>query len=177
MERLGIGLFICLGCWGCGQLQPSAPSLAAVAGIYNFTVTRCSLCGESADLVVDFPPFESSTIVPGRGSGTAWTLAQVGSDMSGTTSGEVPPFGWSGSLTGTVVSATKIEITTLTYRDSSSHGGLHTFSGTGSGVVDSTGISGALAGDFALTPTFGGFVGTTTTCHGAQMPFRFSTTR
>src|SRR5882672_10302749 len=130
MGRLGMGAFVCLGFWGCSQSQPAAPSLASVAGVYNFTLTRCSLSGESANLVDNFPPFESSTIVPGTDSGTAWILAQIGSAVSGTTSGDVPPFGWSGSLTGTVVRSTTIEITTLTYRDASSHGGLHTFSGT-----------------------------------------------
>ena len=177
LARWEIGALTCLACWSCGQSQPSPPSLASVAGIYNsLTVTRCNSSGASAPLVEDsFPPLE--IFVFGPSVINPWKLSQVGGDVSGSTSGQVPPFSWSGTLTGTVVSATKIEITTLSYRDSSSHGGIHTFSGIGEGSVDSAGISGALAGRYTNTPTFGGFFGDTATCDGVEMAFRFSRTQ
>lgn len=160
-----------LASWSCGHSGPSAPSLPNVAGQYHLTVTPCSLPGKDAAQVEDFPPLLP---VFGVSSDPNWTLSQVGGNATGTASGQNPPLSWSGSLTAAVENAAKIEITTFTYRDSSSHGGIHRLSGIGEGFVDGSGIFGTLAGDYTSTPTFGGFVGETASCHGSQMPFRFS---
>jgi hypothetical protein len=177
LVRWQIGALMCLACWSCSQSQPSAPSLASVAGIYkSLRVTRCNPSGASAVSVEDsFPPLE--IFVFGPSVINPWTLSQVGGDVSGSTSGQVPPFHWSGTLTGRVVSADTIEITTLTYQDGSSHGGIHMLSGIGVASVDASGISGVFAGDYENTPTFGGISGTTMSCHGTQMAFRFSRTQ
>ncbi len=177
MKHRRIWMLVFLASSGCSQAQPPAPSLASVAGVYTLTVTRCAVSDEDTDPTVTFPPFDLSAIVPGTGSGTAWTFTQTGSDVAARTSGAVAPFDWSGNFAATVVSASVMRISTLTYRDGSSHGGLHNFSGIGQGRVDGSGVSGALVGDYAVTSTFGGFQGSTSSCHGAQMLFRFSRTQ
>ena len=165
------GASLCLMACACGSSPPTEPSLPTVAGSYNLSLTHCWL-SESQVLEDNFPPLEIFDF--GASSGTPWwTLSQVGGDVSGTTSGSFPPFNWSGSLTARVVSPTKIEIMTLNYRDSSSHGGIHTFSAAGNGVVGVAGdIGGTLAGDYTDTPTFGGFTESPNACHWTQMPFR-----
>jgi len=94
--------------------------------------------------------------------------------VSGSTSGSVPPFVWSGTLNGTLAGVTRIEITAFNYRDSSSHVGTHMFSGTGTATIGGDGLSGVFAADYTFTPTFGGFAGPSTACHGDQLPMRFA---
>lgn len=161
---------LCLACVACSQPAPSEPSAAFVPGTYELTITRCGVSGDLTPQVeASFPPFGPSSIqIP-------WTLSQTGSELSGSTSGSVPPFSWGGTLTGRVTSASRIEISSLSYRDSSSHGGSQRLSGTGVGTVDPASISGIFAGDYTFTPTFGGlFAGPSRTCQGVQMPMRFS---
>lgn len=169
-RRIYAGL--CLVCLGCSEPAPSAPSLASVAGTFELTVARCGLPGEVAGQVDAFLPphglFVSSVRSP-------WTLSQSGSEVSGGTSGSVPPFSWGGTLTGRVTNASRIEISGLSYRDSSSHGGIQTLSGAGEAFIEPAGIFGNLTGDYTFTPTFAGvFAGSPSTCHGVQMPMRFS---
>jgi hypothetical protein len=172
VARWQIGALMCLACWGCSQSQqlpvsptpPSPSPLASVAGTYSLTLIHCNLSGASAPPVLEtFPPPDFKGL---------WTLSQTGSDVSGSTSGFFASVPWSGTLTGRVVSGNIVEITTLNYRTGSTHGTNHSLSGTGTGLVDSSGISGTFTGDYKALPTFG--VGDTLSCHGAEMPLRFS---
>ena len=171
--RCALNAALCLVAVACDEPhQPTAPSLPSVVGTYDLTITRCALPdATTAPAAALFPP--RFTAVPGLTVVVPWTLTQNGREVTGSTTGSVPPFVWSGTLNGTITSATRIEIGTFNYRDSSSHVGIHNFSGTGTATI-TDGLSGALTADYTFTPTFGGFAGPTTACHGDQLPMRFS---
>lgn len=153
-------------CCGCSASPPSAPSTSTVAGSYSLSLTRCGL------------PREGTPAVPMIfvcSSENRWNLSQSGDEVSGRTEGQCPPFNWSGTLTGrTVAAGNSIVITALAYHDSSSHSQIQTLSLSGSGFMDVTGFSGSLRGDYSSQPVFGGAAGPVTTCHGTELPFRFS---
>jgi len=160
-----VALLVCCGCSGSGPTEPSLPS---VAGTYSLDLTPCSLQGGSTPTV----PIHFVCRSENR-----WTVSQTGTDISGisgSAAGQCAPFDWNGAFTAKVERSGKVEITALTYRDSSSHSAIQTLALAGSGTVDSAGFAGMVAGNYTSQSTFGSATGPVVTCHGTQMPFRFS---
>jgi hypothetical protein len=165
------GALLVSACCSCAETAPvtpsppSLPSLPSVAGTYTLGLTRCSLSAEG--------PSERPMVFV-CSSQNKWMLSQVDGDVTGTAVGLCAPFNWSGALTGKVTVAGTIEITTLTYRDSSSHSAIQTLTLSGSGVVDEAGFTGKFAGAYTSAAVFGSATGPVSSCESSQMPFRFS---
>jgi hypothetical protein len=141
-----------------GGVTPSA----SVSGAYNLTVTRCNLPQETAPVSMTFE----------CGGSNVWTLTRNGSEVTGINNVQCAPFSSSGSLTGQVRADGAIEITTLQFRQSSSHTSVDTLSVKGTAAVDRFGYAGMFSGEFTSTPVFGGFAGPTSSCRGEGMPFQ-----
>jgi len=151
----------------CGT-NPAEPDGLALGGVYSLALTRCGLAEESATQTA------MTMVVPDQ---NFWTLAQSGERFSAQAVGSLPPFTWSGTLSGTVSSAGAIEITSLQYTDGCSHCPVQTLTASGQATSDSTGITGTLTGDYSSSPAFGGASGPTSSCHGSQMAFRLQRER
>jgi hypothetical protein len=177
MNRTGAGLtrygaallvFACCGCSnGATPAAPSAAPIVSVSGSYALTLTRCGLPAEG--------PSERPMAFA-CSSQNKWTLSQDGSDVKGTAVSplQCAPFNWKGDLTGTVTKDGIIQITTLTYRDSSSHSTIQTLALSGSGVIDDAGFAGMFSGAYTSADVFGSATGPVDSCLGTLMPFRFS---